>query len=701
MTHPRPDAAPRPVADLRPLTDPRPVTDLASLTRRAAELLAGLLVAVVVGAVTLGVVNRLPFVEPSWLPEAFGSTLAAGFVVVAGWLLLRRATGDRLLWALGTAGPAFLSASHLGLVLGGTPHYLFGLGGDQINRVTYLTRFADSPALADPFYADAAPFYPPQWFWVGGRLAALLGVDGWEFYKPYAILTMAVAGAIAFVAWRWLVPTRLAVLFGLVTSVIGGHTNAYEPYSWILICLLPQVVVATILLCRRAAAERHPMWPLVVTIGVYLGWAALGYTLIAGFAALLVGLVVVITAWRERRDRTLVRTLAGRLLAMAGISAGIALITWHPFLVAVLGGAETEPSVANHFAPETSASWPLPMFEASAVGLVCLIGVVWVVVTVWPSGAGRVAGRGAESVRARLHDDNGDDDDNTAPSSQGAGAPDSSSASPPASFPAVPHAASTVLPSPDRRLVLARAFGLTTVTVFAWFVLSGLRAVTGSSLLPFRMIPPLTLALALAGVVGTLALARWAVATTPADSRGKALAAAVVVAGLAAVQMVQHVSEEDTRFAAAARENPGMPQDVLGAIDELTPDRAPSELVVLTSDPSLSAYRPYFMFQAPSQAYATPTGRYEARTDALREWSRADSSAELAAAMDASDFRAPDVLVLERDDSGQWVYPAVINEMPRVQNNSREDIEFRPALFADTDLFEVRLLESRVVVVRR
>lgn len=686
------------------MTAPRPVADPRSLARRAAELLAGLLVAVVTGAVTLGVISLLPFVEPSWLPVAFGATLAAGFVVLAGWLLLRRGTGDRGLWALGTAGPAFLSASHLGLLLNGTPHYLFGLGGDQINRVTYLTRFADSAALSDPFYADAAPFYPPQWFWVGGRLAALLGVDGWEFYKPYAIVTMAVAGAIAFVAWRWLVPARLAVLFGLVTSVIGGHTNAYEPYSWILICLLPQVVVATILLCRRVterrcapgtaagataetpgpAAYREPTWPLVVTVGVYLGWAALGYTLIAGFAALLVGLVVVIAAWQWRHHRETVRALAGRLLGMAGISAAIALITWHPYLLAVLGGAETEPSVANDFAPESSASWPLPMFEVSAAGLLCLIGVVWVVVTVWPSGAGRVAARGAEAVRARV------DDDTPLPADPHT-----------TSLPAGPHAASGVLPSPDRQLVLARAFGLTTVTVFAWFVLSGLRAVTGSSLLPFRMIPPLTLVLALAGVVGALALARWAVATSPAKSRGKVLATAVVVAGLAAVQMVQHVSEEDTKFAAAARTNTGMPQDVLGAIEEMTPHRQPSDLVLLSSDPRLSAYRPYFMFQAPSQAYATPTGRYEARTEELREWSRTGSPTELAAAMDASDFRAPDVLVLDRDDAGRWSFLATINEMPRVQNNSRENIVFRPAQFADPDLFEVRLLESQVVVVRR
>lgn len=655
------------------------VTDVSPrrlFARRAGELLAALLVASVVGTLTLLVVNAPSFAEPSWLPESFGVVLTVGVVVLAGWLLLRRTTGDRGLWLLGTAGPAFLAASHLGLLLHGTPHYLFGLGGDQLNRVAYVTRFADSAELSDPFYADAAPFYPPQWFWVGGRLASLFGVEGWEFYKPYSILTMAVAGAVAFVAWRWLLPTRLSVLFGLVNAMVGVHTNAYEPYSWILICLFPQVVVATYLLSARTAtaaaspADSAPTWPLVVTIGVYLGTAALGYTLIAGFAALVVGSVVLLHVWWHRSERPVVRALLGRLAAMAGISATLALLFWHRYLLALLGGAQTESSVANDFAPESGAELPLPMFEMSVTGVLCLVGVVWVVVTVWPAVARRVVTGPARTWRP--------DDDTTT---------DASSTWP--------------LPSPARSLVLARSVAVVSVAVVGWFLLSGLRAVAGSTLLPFRMIPVFTLVLSLAGVVGLLALARWVVSVVPDRSRGQVIAAAVVVAGLAAVQLVQYVSEEDSEFAATARNTPGEPTELLTAIDEMTAGTEPSDLVLLTADSTLYSFRPFFTFQAPAQAYATPAGRYEERTDEIRVWSQAESAAALAADLDASAFRAPDVLVLDREAPERWVFPALINQMPLQHNNVREEIVFGPHHFDDPELFEVREVGSHVVVVRR
>ena len=55
-----------------------------------------------------------------------------------------------------------------------------------------LDRLADSPALHDMTYIGLPPFYPPGWFWIGGRWAALSGSPAWEIYKPWAITSITI-----------------------------------------------------------------------------------------------------------------------------------------------------------------------------------------------------------------------------------------------------------------------------------------------------------------------------------------------------------------------------------------------------------------------------------------------------------------------------------------------------------------------------
>ena len=75
-------------------------------------------------------------------------------------------------WAARIGAPVLLSAFvvvTLGMPLGATKLYLFGISVDQQFRTEYLTRLTDSPALRDMTYAGLPPFYPPGWFWLGGR----------------------------------------------------------------------------------------------------------------------------------------------------------------------------------------------------------------------------------------------------------------------------------------------------------------------------------------------------------------------------------------------------------------------------------------------------------------------------------------------------------------------------------------------------
>src|ERR1700755_2931815 len=92
----------------------------------------------------------------------------AGLVAV-GWVWRRGGRYHRLLAQPG--GVVVVSAFcvvTLGMPVGATKLYLFGISVDQQFRTEYLTRLADSPALHDMTYIGLPPFYPPGWFWIGG-----------------------------------------------------------------------------------------------------------------------------------------------------------------------------------------------------------------------------------------------------------------------------------------------------------------------------------------------------------------------------------------------------------------------------------------------------------------------------------------------------------------------------------------------------
>src|SRR6476659_6804467 len=71
----------------------------------------------------------------------------------------------------------------LGLLLKPNAFAPLGAVADQSYRTAYLTKFAHHWGLVDYAYKDLPSFYPPLFFWVLGRLSALLGVAPWKMLK--------------------------------------------------------------------------------------------------------------------------------------------------------------------------------------------------------------------------------------------------------------------------------------------------------------------------------------------------------------------------------------------------------------------------------------------------------------------------------------------------------------------------------------
>src|SRR5271163_949596 len=242
----------------------------------------------------------------------------------------------------------------LAMPLGATKLYLFGISVDQQFRTEYLTRLTDSSSLHDMTYAGLPAFYPPGWFWVGGRIAALTGTPAWETFKPWAITSITIAIAVALVLWWRLVRFEYAVIVTAATAAVTLAYSSPEPYSAMITVLLPPVLILTWSGLRARerhagvteTAERHAGvmlepdatrsggWAAVIGAGIFLGVAATCYTLLLAYSAFTVLLMAVALAAARRRDglKSVLDPL-WRLAVIGVITAAIGSTTWLPFLL--------------------------------------------------------------------------------------------------------------------------------------------------------------------------------------------------------------------------------------------------------------------------------------------------------------------------------------------------------------------------------
>src|SRR6201996_6067610 len=262
-----------------------------------------LAIAAVVSVISLTAIARVqwPAYPSSNQLHALTTVGQVGCIVgllAAGWLDRR---GRRLLARLSAL--VFVSAFSvvtLGMPLGATKLYLFGISVDQQFRTEYLTRLTDSSSLHDMTYLGLPAFYPPGWFWVGGRIAALTGTPGWETFKPWAITSITIAIAVALVLWWRLIRFEYAVIVTAATAAVTLAYSSPEPYSAMITVLLPPLLILTWSGLR--GGSRSGGWAAVVGAGIFLGVAATCYTLLLAYSAFTVLLMALALAVSRRRD---------------------------------------------------------------------------------------------------------------------------------------------------------------------------------------------------------------------------------------------------------------------------------------------------------------------------------------------------------------------------------------------------------------
>lgn len=538
----------------------------------------------------------------------------------------------------------------LGMPLGATKLYLFGISVDQQFRTEYLTRLADNAELRDMTYAGLPPFYPPGWFWIGGRAAALTSTPAWEMYKPWAIISIAIAVVVAFVLWSMMIRFEYACAVTVATAAVTLAYTSAEPYSAVITVLIPPVLVLAWSGLRASGSRGRAA---VVGVGIFLGVTATFYTLLLGYTAFAVTVLAVLAAIIQRGVAPLVRLAVIAVIAMA-----IAAITWLPFLLRAFRGPLGDTGTAQHYLPGDGAVLNFPMLQFSLLGALCMLGTLWLAWRGFSSGGQERSDPGIGSTRAA-------------------------------------------------------ALGIGVLALYAWSLLSMLTTLVGTTLLSFRLQPTLTVLLSAAGVFGfieiTLAVAaRWSRRAIPVA------VAIGLIGAIGFSQDIPHVLRPDLTVAYTDTDGNGQRGDRRppGAekhyprIDETilaTTGRPRDETVVMTADYSFLSYYPYYGFQGLTSHYANPLAQFDDRAAAIESWGNVGSAREFTEALDAMPWEPPSVFLMRRGgaagSSNTYTLRLAEDVYPNQPNVRRYTVELDAKLFAEP-YFSVSTIGPFVLAIR-
>jgi galactan 5-O-arabinofuranosyltransferase len=560
-------------------------------------------------------------------------------LIATGWLWRRRQLPARL------CGLVFVSAFTvvtLGMPLGATNLYLYGISVDQQFRTEYLTRLTDSPALRDMTYLGLPPFYPPGWFWIGGRAAALQGAQGWEVLKPWAITSIAMAVAVALVLWWRMIRFEYALIVTTATAAVTLAYSSPEPYAAMITVLLPPVLVLTWSGLR--AGERRTGWAAVVGAGLFLGFTATWYTLLFYFSAFTMGLMALLLAasrWRQAGVKGALDPLR-RLAVIAVIAAAIAAITWLPFLLRAASSPISNSGSALHYLPADGAELTFPMLQFSLLGAICLLGTLWLVVRARSSVRAGALAIGVLAIYLW------------------------SLLSMLATLARVTLLSFRLQPTLSVLLVAAGAFGFVEATLA---IRHRSRAV-----IPVAGAVGLTAAIAFSQDIPDVLRPDLTIAYTDTDGHGQR-------GDRRPPGSEKYYSVIDD----AIRRVTGKPRD---------------QTVVLTADYSFLSLYPYWGFQGLTSHYANPLAQFDLRAAQIKKWSELKTADELIHALDTSPWPPPTVFLMRRGANDNYTLRLAEDVYPNQPNVRRYTVDLRAAMFADPR-FVVQSVGPFVLAIRR
>jgi galactan 5-O-arabinofuranosyltransferase len=587
------------------------------------QMILAVALAVVVSVIALIAISRVewpayPSSNQLHALTTVGQVACIVALVGVGWLWRR---GSYRLVAR-IAAPVFLTAFTvvtLAMPLGATKLYLFGISVDQQFRTEYLTRLTDSPALRDMTYAGLPPFYPPGWFWLGGRAAALTGTPGWEMFKPWAITSIAIAVVVAMVLWSALIRFEYALIVTTATTAVMLAYGSTEPYSAMITVLVPPMMVLAWSGLR--GASRGGGLAAVVGVGLFLGVAATFYTLLLAYSAFTVLLMALIVAVSRRTFEPIVR-----LAVIAVIAVVIGAVTWLPFLLRAAHEPIGDTGSAQHYLPVDGSELTFPMLQFSLLGALCMLGTLWLVVRARTSV--RAGALGISVLAVYLW----------------------SLLSMLTTLVGTTLLSFRLQPTLTVLLAAAGVFGFIEVTLAA-------AARWNRRVIPVAAAIGLAGALAFSQDIPDVLRPDLAIAYTDTDGHGQR-------ADRRPPGAEKYYGQIDAAITAAT----GKPRD---------------QTVVLTADYSFLSYYPYLGFQGLTSHYANPLAQFDQRAAAIESWVDLKTADQFIKALDALPWQPPTVFLMRRGANDTYTLRLAEDVYPNQPNVRRYTVDLDAALFAD------------------
>ncbi|KQB87147.1 galactan 5-O-arabinofuranosyltransferase [Corynebacterium lowii] len=603
----------------------------------------------------------LPAFSTSMVTRALATAGSAAVLVVVGVLLAWWMRGGAiphwrraLTYTAAYLSPAALVFSTTGMPLSATRLYIDGLQVDQAFRTQFLSRMAQTTSLSDMNYIDMPTYYPPTWFWLGGRLANLLGMPGWEVYQPWALVSISAAACLLVPVWQRLLGSLpAATAIALVSTCLMLQLGPQEPYAIIVALGVPAVSV----IARRALGGS---WFATAGVAIFLGVSATIYTLFTALAAGSVVVMALVLAAASKNWRPI-----AHLVAAGTGSVLIALITWGPYLWATAQNRERSGATAMHYLPGEGAEFPVPFLAASIVGVLCMVGLVYLVIHWRRPAEGALLlvllCQYAWCLASMVFTVGG-----------------------------------VTLLGFRIEMVVALQLATAGVMGFAWIRREGLR-----TLYPDRF---------------------------SARAQQAVTVALVVVLSFAGVKYAQDIpthNQENIDYAYSDTDGYGERADrfapnatqYYAQIDQEIQRHGhnPADTVVLADETRFMSFHPYYGFQAFTSHYANPLGEFDRRNAAIEDWATR-SWDELAdpttfdAALHEPAWRAPDVFIFrgdleaERDAATEtktgFKLHLAEDIYPNHPNVRFKGVFFNPDSFADEKLWDLTQIGPFVVVTR-